>query len=258
MQQRPHQYLVFMQYLGLRYRGWQQQAGQKTVQGQLERVIRFVLGHEQFTVLGAGRTDSGVSAAEGAFALHSAEPILPEQFLHAVNAMLPADILLLRCQEVPPTFNIIQDVVEKEYRYYFRLGTKPAPLDSAFQGYFPGQMDVDAMHAAAALFEGTHDFRCFCPRQKISASYLRTIFQSRIVVLEPAATSAFTGYYQVCGSGFLMHQVRMMMGALVAVGRGEKTVESLKAALQAEEKEAFVAAVPAHGLVLQRLSFRGL
>ncbi|WP_040670616.1 tRNA pseudouridine(38-40) synthase TruA [Nitritalea halalkaliphila] len=258
MQQRPYQYLVFLQYLGLRYRGWQKQAGQKTVQGQLERVIRFVLGHEEFTVLGAGRTDSGVSAAEGAFALHSAEQIHPESFLQGVNAMLPADILLLRCQEVPLTFNIIQDVEQKEYRYYFRLGAKPAPLESAYQGYFAEDLALEALQAAALLFEGTHDFRCFCPRQKTSASYVRTIFQSRIVALEPTEKGNFNGYYQVRGTGFLMHQVRMMLGALLAVGRGEKRAEDLKAALQTEKKEPFAAAVPAHGLVLHRLHFRGL
>ena len=69
MQNRPFTYLFRIQYLGLRYHGWQIQQGVKTIQGTLEKTFRYVLGHEDFNILGAGRTDSGVSCLHGAFEL---------------------------------------------------------------------------------------------------------------------------------------------------------------------------------------------
>lgn len=258
MQTRPHTYLFWIQYLGFRYHGWQKQPNIKTVQGRLERVTRYVLGHENFTILGAGRTDSGVSCERGAFELFNIEPLDINQFIIEANISLPDDIRILEGQKVGSKFNIIQDVQEKEYRYYFTPGVKPHPFIAGNIVWIPGHLDIDLMLEAAKLFIGEHDFRRFCTKGKNTDNYTRTIFESGIL-----NSDGFSGSYypiniycfRVKGSGFLMHQVRMMVNALFQVGMGKITAEEISDALISLDDTPFIGKAPANGLVLHEVVF---
>ncbi|MBT0811133.1 tRNA pseudouridine(38-40) synthase TruA [Litoribacter ruber] len=258
MQRRSHTYLFWIQYLGYRYHGWQKQNGVKTLQGQLERTLGRTLGHDDFSILPAGRTDAGVSCERGAFELFTVEPIDPESFLKLLNDYLPLDIRILAIEPVPLTFNVIQDVAHKEYRYYFSLGEKPHPFNAAHIVNFEGQLDVEMMGKAANLFQGEHDFRRFCVRKKVE-NYRRLILESSIHPLEQpmgyfAPKQVF--YYKVKGTGFLTHQIRQMMGALVEVGMGKLGLEDVEEALKSELINPLSFSVPAQGLVMHEVVFK--
>lgn len=258
MQSRPFTYLFYIQYLGLRYHGWQKQPGLKTIQGKLEKVFRYVLGHEDFTILSAGRTDSGVSCHRGAFELFQIAEIDLEDFINQVNENLPDDIRLLEGKRVSLDFNIIQDVIAKEYRYYFSTGEKFHPFAAGNLTYFIGELDIDLMKAAAAVFVGEHDFRRFCAKQKQSDNYRRQIFESEIledslILTDGSEVSRYC--YRVKGKGFLMHQVRLMMGSLLGIGRGEITENDILEAFQSQDQSPFCCKVPANGLVLCGVEF---
>jgi tRNA pseudouridine38-40 synthase len=261
MQSKPYTYLFYLQYLGPRYAGWQQQKGVKTVQGTMERGIRYVLGHEDFTVLGASRTDSGVSCERGAFQLFLRSPLEQSDFLDKVNENLPADIRILSFQQVPKSFNIIQDIAWKEYHYHMAFGEKFHPFASANLGYFPGNPDLENMQKAARLFTGQHDFRNFCSIDKVTDNYRRDILVSEIIP-HPLAGQALIPenalIYKVRGNGFLRYQVRMMVSALVEVGIGRLSIEALSQALLSEDKGPIVRHAPANGLLLFDLSFKSL
>jgi tRNA pseudouridine38-40 synthase len=258
MQTRPFTYLFSIQYLGLRYHGWQKQPGVKTIQGTLEKAIRFVLGHEDFTILGASRTDAEVSCNCGAFELflkHKISPDLP----NTINLFLPTDIRLLGFEPVPLTFNIIQDVIWKEYRYHFAIGEKFHPFGAGNLTFFDGFPDVELMKEGAKFFVGKHDFRRFCAIDKITDNYVREIFETEITKHSLAGQgfipeSAFT--YSVKGAGFLRYQVRIMMGALMDLGLGKISLEELKSALDSKETYPIAIAAPANGLVLERVEFK--
>ncbi|MFD2033223.1 tRNA pseudouridine(38-40) synthase TruA [Belliella marina] len=258
MQTRPFTYLFYIQYLGLRYHGWQKQPGLKTIQGKLEKVIRYVLGHEDFTILCAGRTDSGVSCHRGAFELFNTADVELAFFIQQVNENLPDDIRLLEGKRVSLDFNIIQDVAAKEYRYYFATGEKFHPFAAGNLAFFTGEVDIELMRRSSGIFVGEHDFRRFCAKQKQSDNYRRQIFESGILEdrLMMADGSELKRYcYRVKGKGFLMHQVRLMMGSLLALGRGEISEIEIQEALKSQQTSPLCGKVPANGLVLYEVFF---
>lgn len=258
MQNKPFTYLFYIQYLGLRYHGWQKQPGLKTIQGKLEKVIRYVLGHENFTILSAGRTDSGVSCHRGAFELFNTADIELAFFIQQVNENLPDDIRLLEGKRVSLDFNIIQDVVAKEYRYYFVIGENFHPFAAGNLTYFQGEVDIEKIKSSADIFVGEHDFRRFCAKQKQSDNYCRQIFESEILedkLILADGTQLKRCCYRVKGKGFLMHQVRLMMGSLLEVGKGIITIADIQEALKSQETSPLSGKVPANGLVLYDLEF---
>ncbi|MFC0262232.1 tRNA pseudouridine(38-40) synthase TruA [Fontibacter flavus] len=261
MQTRPFTYLFYLQYLGLRYSGWQKQKGVKTIQGTLERGIRYVLGHEDFNILGASRTDSGVSCQKGAFELFLRTPLEQVGFLEKVNENLPADIRLLSCLPVSKTFNVIQDIEWKEYHYHMAFGEKFHPFAAANLAYFPGNPDIKIMQEGASLFLGKHDFRKFCSIDKLTDNYQREIFESAIIPHPRAGTGLVPDnalIFKVRGDGFLRYQVRMMVSALVELGLGNISLSDMNQALHSEECRPLVRHAPANGLILQDLQFKNL
>jgi tRNA pseudouridine38-40 synthase len=258
MQSKPFAYLFFIQYLGLRYHGWQKQPGIKTIQGTLERVFKHVLGHDDFNILAAGRTDAGVSCQRGAFELFSKFPLEISLVLELLNENLPDDIRILEGKNVPLSFNIIQDVEWKEYRYSFASGKKFHPFLAGNCSFFLGQLDVEKMKEVATLFIGTHDFRRFCSKSKEDADCTRVIFQSELVVLPSNEASRDTQFfqYQVRGKGFMMHQVRLMAGTIIEVGKGKLTLNEVKEALMGNGEGFLSHKPPANGLVLEDICFK--
>ncbi|GGF44960.1 tRNA pseudouridine(38-40) synthase TruA [Echinicola rosea] len=260
MQSKPFTYLCHVQYLGFRYHGWQKQPGVKTIQEMLERSFKGWLGHGEFKLLGAGRTDAGVSCMQGAFELFSAYEEQLEGMVKGVNAFLPDDIRLLSAAPIGPDFNIIQDVKEKEYRYYFSFGAKPHPFSAPYVVVFPEALDIPLIQEAAKLFEGVNDFRNFCTKPKAEAVFKREIVASSVTAFKQAVPEweIRTAIYcfSVRGKGFMRNQVRLMMGALYDLGRGKLTVDELEKALKGT-KEVFPLSekAPARGLVLEEVLF---
>jgi tRNA pseudouridine38-40 synthase len=262
MQSRPFTYLFYIQYLGIRYHGWQVQPGVRTVQGTLHKAIRYLLGHEDFNILGASRTDAGVSCEKGAFELFLKTELDVQSFLKNLNSNLPADIRVFGGHPVSLGFNIIQDVSEKEYCYYFSFGLKFHPFQSATMAYFDGDFGVDLLRSAAEKFNGKHDFRNFCHGGKEEMDCVREIFSSHLELVgpldmdKPNAQQVYR--YRVSGKGFLMHQVRHMVGAMLMVGNGSIAIDELHAALELKSDLRPWVKVPANGLVLNNIRFTGL
>lgn len=258
MQSRPYTYLFRIQYLGLRYHGWQVQKGVKTIQGTLERSIRYVLGHEDFNLLGASRTDSGVSCLGGAFELFLREPVDIQLFLTGTNENLPTDIRLLSGQPVSAEFNVIQDVQCKQYGYYFACGEKPHPFLAGNLAYGGDGLDLKTMRQGASLFAGKHDFRRFCSQGRNTSDFVREI---NFADLCPAADELpflpgeGVWVFRVRGKGFLMHQVRRMVASLFLLGKGQLSLEELNNALLSEENTPLSHKAPANGLVLESVTF---
>lgn len=125
--------------------------------------------------------------------------------------------------------------------------------------FFQGTPDLELMKKGAKLFVGKHDFRRFSAIDKVTDDYVREVLESEILQHVQAGTglipeSAFT--FSVKGKGFLRYQVRIMMGALIDLGMGKITLEDLKNALDSDQTSPISVAVPANGLVLERVEFK--
>jgi tRNA pseudouridine38-40 synthase len=256
-----HNYVVWIQYLGFRYSGWQKQPGQKTLEGMIRKTIRFIRPEMSFKILGAGRTDAKVSALKMAFQLFSKDgPIenIPV-FLDNLNNNLPSDIRALEMFSAQEDFNIIQDAKIKEYQYLFSFGAKNHPFCAPFMANFPHPLDLSKMKEAAGLFKGTHSFHNFTARIQPNTKVSRTVEECVIKENSEITASFFpeeSYVLHVKGSGFMRYQIRMMMGALVLVGKGDMEESTLQRALLANEKITLPFIAPGSGLSLRNIEFK--
>ncbi|WPR75640.1 tRNA pseudouridine(38-40) synthase TruA [Algoriphagus sp. NG3] len=253
MQSRPFSYLFSISYFGARYKGWAPQPNQPTVQRRLERVIRHVLGHEDFSLIGASRTDAGVSCIGGYVQLFLREEMDMNSHLPLFNEHLPQDIRLNSVLEVSASFNLIQSVSRKTYRYYFSNSIDFHPFASAFVVNVIGELNWEAMEEACQLFIGNHDFRAFCKPSVNKTDYNREVLFAGIFESNEFLGQFFPQkihYFEITGTGFLHHQVRMMMSAIWQIGRGEMDISEITHRYESPDNFEKLPPSPANGLVL--------
>jgi tRNA pseudouridine38-40 synthase len=259
MQKKRFYYLIHLQYLGFRYSGWQKQPKQKTVEQMLLKTLKFVLPEMEFKILGAGRTDAKVSALDAAFELFVNEEIKNEDdFLDLFNKNLPPDIRIISIESTDKTFNIIQNSKLKEYVYLFSFGEKNHPFSAPFIANTLEHLDIELMKKAAKLFEGTHDFATFTARIQENTISKRTIELCEIRENEILKANFFpktTYALHVKGQGFMRYQIRMMMGALIQLGKGELQLKNIEEALQENNAIQLTYIAPGSGLLLNSLQF---
>lgn len=257
--QKKHFYLVKIQYLGYRFHGWQKQPNLKTLHLMIDKTLRFVLDGKSFKTLASGRTDAMVSALEMAFELFLEEPLDNEmEFLKLFNFNLPQDIRALSIKEVDKKFNIINHSKQKEYLYIFAFGDKFHPFCAPIMTTFLEDLDIVTMKLGAKLFEGVHNFKSYCFRPTNNGEYIREIDTCEIVENEFITANFFpkTSYvFRVAGKGFMRNQIRLMMGALVSLGKGEITLEFIKETLKPESEIKLEYIAPPSGLMVNKVDF---
>ncbi|SHI88763.1 tRNA pseudouridine synthase A [Pseudozobellia thermophila] len=261
MQRQRFYYLVRVQYLGFRYSGWQNQPGQKTIESMLVKTLKFVLPDKKFKVLGAGRTDAKVSALDMTFELFIEDVPLaePDVFLTTLNLNLPPDIRALDVRQVDGAFNIIKDAKLKEYVYLFSCGEKNHPFAAPFLANIIAPLDIKAMKNAARLFEGTHDFSSYTARLREGTQTLRTVASCELRDNELLQANFFpekSYALYISAAGFMRYQVRMIMGALILLGKGELSFGDLEKSLQGDGGIKLTYVAPASGLFLNQLNFQ--
>lgn len=256
---KKHFYLITVQFLGYRFHGWQKQPHLKTVHLMIDRTLKFILENKPFKTLGAGRTDAMVSAQEAAFELFLEQPLEDlESFLELFNHNLPQDIKALTIKEVDSSFNIINHSKIKEYLYLFTEGSKNHPFCAPIMTTILEPLDIELMKKGAACFEGSHYFKTYCYKASPEGIYNRTIETCELVENRLFTANFFperSYLFRVRGKGFMRNQIRLMMGALIKLGRGDITLEYIKESLKPESKEVMDYIAPASGLILNKIEF---
>ena len=238
-----------VEYDGTRYAGFQYQTNARSIQEELEKAIACLTG-ENVRVRGAGRTDAGVHALGQVVAFDTATAHGTETVLRAVNHYLPVDIAVKSAVKVSDDFDPRRFAVGRRYRYTIVNSTIRSPLDRWFCHQEPLPLDLDAMAYAAGLFEGVHDFKRFAGRpDRPSVSTVRAIMDIRLDKIGDVIT------IDVKGNAFLPHQVRRMTGALVDVGRGALTSETVASMLDGACESATARSLPARGLCLLKVDY---
>jgi tRNA pseudouridine38-40 synthase len=253
-------YLIKIQYLGYRFHGWQKQPKVKTLQLMIERTLKFILEKQQFKILAAGRTDAMVSANETAIELFLEEKPLEnlDDFLEVFNRNLPQDIRALSIQEVTEEFNIINSSKTKEYLYLFTEGQKNHPFCASLISTILDPLDIKLMKEGAKLFQGEHNFKTYIYKPSDNGLYTRVIDVCEIVENTMYTASFFpeTSYIlRIKGKGFGRNQIRLMMGALIKLGKGEITLEFIRQSLLNDSTEVMDYIAPASGLILNNIEF---
>lgn len=235
-------------YDGSRYRGWQRLSGtDNTIQGKIETALSRILD-EPIEISGSGRTDAGVHARGQVANFHCENTMPPEEILLNLRRYLPEDIGIYSCKEVSPRFHARLNAKEKTYQYRIWNSESPCVFDRKFVAVFPEKLDLDAMVNAASSLCGEHDFSAFCGNAKFKKTTVRFV---RSVEIIPCGDEV---RILVTGNGFLHSMVRIMVGTLIEVGRGQRSAGSIQELFGGKRAEAGFLA-PAQGLCLQEVFY---
>lgn len=253
-------YLLRIQFLGFRYSGWQKQPNQKTIEGMVLKTLKFVLPGRKLKILGAGRTDAKVSAINTAFELFlEGEPLKDEiTFLQRLNLNLPSDIKAFSICKCNKNFNIIKDAKIKEYIYLFSFGSKNHPFAAPFIANIHQNLDIALMKEAAKLFVGEHDFSAYTVKESKSKNNIRMVnscFIAENNILKANFFPKKSYALHIEAKGFVRYQVRMIMGALIQLGKGEMELFNIKTSLEPENDIQMSNIAPGSGLLLNNLEF---
>ena len=249
-------------YTGTAYAGWQAQSAgmaRGTIQSEVEKAIAVLTG-AHIRIHGAGRTDAGVHAEAQAAHFDPPETSNICDWRKALNANLPGDIRILEAVRVPEDFDARRSATGKRYAYTLYTGKDAIPPRLAPYAWGVRPLDVPAMHEAAALLAGRHDFASF---RNVGTPVLSTTRTLYAITEEPGRAAAFlcppswpvtTWFFE--GDGFLKQMVRNLMGLLVWVGEGKIAPAAIPAIREKQDRKALPSpAAPPQGLTLMQVMY---
>ena len=228
-------------YDGSRYKGWQRQGNtENTIQGRLETLLSRLL-EQPVEISGSGRTDAGVHARAQVCSFRAETALDCETLLAMIRRYLPEDIGALALCDAPERFHARLSCREKTYVYRIWNSDEPNVFARNYL-YTP------AMEQAAARLLGRHDFSSFCG-MKMKKSAVRELREVKLERLGGELRISLTG------DGFLYNMVRIIVGTLIEVGRGERRPEEMEAVLKARNRAAAGFTAPAKGLILWEVRY---
>ena len=249
---------LILSYDGSEFSGWQVQPDAATVQGTLASAIGRITG-EKVCPQGSGRTDAGVHALAQVVTFVTGSSVPIENFVRALNDILPPSVRVLDVAEMPAGFHARHSARAKTYQYRIYRGGICPPFLARYVWHYPYPLNEGAMSEAAALVVGERDFTSFAavdPEKSINhegheglRSNIRTIFSSSW----ERCGEEFT--YTVRGSGFLHHMVRNLVGTFILVGKGTLQVHHITRILEARNRSAAGATAPGCGLYLMDVEY---
>jgi tRNA pseudouridine38-40 synthase len=244
-----------LQYDGSAFTGWQTQSNGQTVQDHLELALSRFIGESNQPVktITAGRTDTGVHAL-GQVVHFDTEVVRPDlAWVKGVNAFLPPSISVQWVKPVPEHFDARYMAFERSYCYALLTGPTPSPLVHGKAGFLnlpKGKtLDVSAMHEAAQVLVGEHDFSSFRSSECQSKTPIKTLYQVSVIENGPWV------YFMFRGNAFLHHMVRNLVGSLLLIGTGKEPVTWMSTLLAAKNRQLAGATFMADGLYLLRVGY---
>ncbi len=254
-------YQLRLQYFGTHYYGWQIQNNEKTIQGELDKAITRAFPKSTFKTLGASRTDRGVHALDQLSKL-SIDCNVPERnVLKAINDQLPEDILIKSVLRTSEEFHPIYNVEKKTYLYLFSSGiSSPNIYENLYSYGEKSELNIRKMNEAAHLFIGEHDFMNFYTLGSDVSTTKKKIFCSEITKLAendfPIQFSGEIHALKITGNGFLKQMIRLIMGALIEVGKSNIGLIEIEKSLNEKLSRKLSKVLDPRGLYLQNIKLR--
>lgn len=242
-------YKLTIEYDGTPFVGWQAQTNGLSVQKVVEDAIKGFCG-EDLKIYGAGRTDAGVHALGQVAHVDFARDIAPDTLRDAVNAhMRPHPVAIVEVRPVPDTFEARFAAVKRHYMYRIVNRRAPLTLDRGQAWLVHKRLDADAMHIAAQVFVGKHDFTTFRSVQCQAKSPVKTV--------DEMSVSRYADDIEIIcrARSFLHNQVRSIVGTLERVGAGAWAPGEVKTALEAANRAACGPVCPPQGLYLNGVAY---
>ncbi len=237
-------------YEGTHYSGFQSQPQLNTIQDKLQEALLRVTG-ESVKIVGSGRTDAGVHARAQYVDFYVDANVPLDRWCLAMNCCLPEDIVVTAAYRVPNEFSSRKSAIAKTYRYCINYGRIADVFYRNFQYHFPRRLNIDQMIAASKFLLGEHDFTSFASAHNVRRSNVRTISDIRFSIHKHMFDSKCKQLdIFITGSGFLQHMVRIIVGTLLDVGVGKKSVQDVENILDAKNRLIAGPTAPSNGLML--------
>lgn len=236
-----------VEYDGTQYFGFQIQASAPTIQGELETALRKIVG-APVRIVGSGRTDAGVHAAGQIISFRFAWPHPLDDLLRAMNAHLPPDIAVKAIAAAPEGFHARFSAVGRRYRYSLFGSRIRSPLLERYAWRVDVEPDLGLLNAASGLLIGEKDFGAFgdAPSGDSTVRCIRSAAWRRHGTLL---------MWDVEANAFLRRMVRTLVGTMVAVAAGQKSMEQLAWLLSSQDRSLAAPPAPAAGLCLMEVLY---
>lgn len=244
-------FAALIAYDGTEYYGFQRQIeSQPTIQSTIEDVLSQ-LARQPVTLLGSGRTDSGVHAVGQVITFSLEWQHGSEVLLKALNAKLPEAIAILQLKQVPSAFHPRYDAQRRAYEYYIHDGPVRQPFKRRFSWHVYKKLDEQSMNLAAQQLLGRHNFATFGQPPQ-GNNFVREIYMANWTRSDEMLT------FRIEANAFLYRMVRSMVGSLKLVGEGTWTIEEFVSAFNAQSRDACGTVAPPQGLHLVSITYENL
>lgn len=247
-------YKLLIQYDGTDFHGWQVQENDRTIQGELERVIGMIADAD-VSVVGSGRTDAGVHAEGQVANVLLNGKFTPEKLKHAINGNLWRDIRIMKVEKAADNFHARFSAKRKTYVYRVVNGPVMSPFWRRFAHHETRPLDVARMNETARLFLGEHDWTAFASAKSDGETRIRNVLDFTIEsTWEDRAQGAMIEF-RISATGFLRYMVRSIVGTMLEVGQGLKDSDTIQTAIITGDRGLAGKTAPAHGLTLFRVDY---
>lgn len=234
---------LLIEYDGTEFLGWAAQPGERTVQAELERVLAILLPSPVALTV-AGRTDAGVHAW-GQVASYPGAPVS----LRSLNALLPADVAVTACVRAPEGFDARRDALSRTYCFRLLTRGERSPFERRTALHVHQPLDRGALDACAAALVGVHDFTAFTPTETTHVLFRRRVLSARWHE-RPGGLELW-----ITGESFLRHMNRILVGTMLHVATGKRTLEEFTGLLGGAHRRDAGPTAPPHGLALASVAY---
>ncbi|HEX8473311.1 MAG TPA: tRNA pseudouridine(38-40) synthase TruA [Pyrinomonadaceae bacterium] len=243
-----------IQYDGTDFHGWQMQGVQRTVQGELTRVLSLIDG-QPVMLHGAGRTDAGVHAEAQVASVVLRREMTPEKWRAAINGNLERDARVIRVEAVAEDFHARYSARGKTYRYSIFNERFISPFWTRYALHEPRVVNMQLMEELAPLFVGEHDWTAFSAAQTDVQTRVRRVTKLEVKQRRSERGRGRLIEIDISADGFLRYMVRSIVGTLLAAGRGEMDAATITRAIETGDRSLAAATAPAHGLTLVQVHY---
>lgn len=259
-------YKITLSYNGADFCGWQRQPGAPSVQETLENALRTLLG-KPVKVTGAGRTDTSVSAVNYVAHFDASKKLDADWICCKLNAILPPSVTVSEVAPAAKDFHARFGARKRTYTYFLHRSKDPFLQNISYLFTYP-EVDFDLMNKAAEMLLGTHDFSCFQKTGSDNKTTTCTVYEAfwkpytptHVAMLGLGFGKQETAepeywYFRISADRFLRNMVRAIVGTLLEVGRGKRSLEDFASLIEGGSRSKAGESAPGHALFLLKIDY---
>ena len=240
-------YFMTFSYDGSDFKGYQKQPKGRTVQGEIESVLKKINGDKAVKITATGRTDAGVHALNQKAHFDFEEKMDIEKLLHSMNSMLPEDIYIKHIEEVSDNFHARFDATGKEYIYQINMG-EYNPTRRNYELEYNKKINIKLLKKASKYLVGEHDFKSFTSdsmgKNTIRRiNYIKFKKNKELLIISIEA------------NGFLKYMIRNIIGLFLEINENKKTPIMTKEILESKDRTKLGIKAPSSGLYLNKIKY---